>query len=115
MFTKENSVLSKQSTVAFIVVYAILSTVAGITLDRSMNSKRQKILNCSCEQLGGHVRCAEEQEDEDGQEHLHLQPRLLRPSAGTLSPVPHHDQTVKTIPLPSLRNCVQVKRPFVHH
>ena len=32
MFTKENSVLSKQSTVAFLVVYAILSTVAGITL-----------------------------------------------------------------------------------
>ena len=42
MFTKENSVLSKQSTVAFLVVYAILSTVAGITLDRSMNSKREK-------------------------------------------------------------------------
>ena len=30
MFTKENNVLSEQNTIAFIVVYTILSTVAGI-------------------------------------------------------------------------------------
>ena len=30
MFTKENNVLSEQNTVAFFVVYTILSTVAGI-------------------------------------------------------------------------------------
>ena len=30
MFTKENNVLSEQNTIAFIVVYTSLSTVAGI-------------------------------------------------------------------------------------
>ena len=37
MFVKENNVLSEQSTVAFIVVYTILSTVAGIFRYRCNN------------------------------------------------------------------------------
>ena len=52
----------------------------------------KRFLNSSSEQSPGSIRHGEEQGHEDSEEHLHLQPRLLRPPPRPLSPLHHQRQ-----------------------
>ena len=71
-------------------------------------------LTLSCEQHDGYLCLDNQQGHEDRQEHLYLQPGVLRPAARPVSSLHHPGQAQQTVPLPPARNILQVGKNKIH-
>jgi hypothetical protein len=84
MFMKNDTVFEDPANILVISFYAFLVTAASKSCN-DFNLLKRNFLSFG--KLVGHVRCAEEEEHEDSQEHLHVQPGLVRLPAGHLHPL----------------------------
>ena len=66
--------------------------------------------NPSCEQHDGSHCRDDQQGHEDRPKHLHIQSRVIRPSAGPVPPLHHPGQAQQTVPIPPTRDILQVGR-----
>ena len=64
--------------------------------------------NPSCEQHDGSHCRDDQQGHEDRPKHLHIQSRVIRPSAGPVPPLHHQGQAQQTVPIPPTRDILQV-------